>query len=234
SVMAREILGDQIDIHTGGIDHIPVHHTNEIAQTEAVTGKPFANNWLHNNHLKVNGTKIAKSLGNGFTLQDIENKGLSIQAFKLMVISKHYRTEGNFTWEILEAAQNRLNRWQALADLVWQVDQSSQDLDKSLILEKLQDDLDTPAVLAIIDAHFDEVEKDNKAPTKKTLATINELLGIDLVMPDIDKTVSDLLADRQQARDNQDWEEADRLRQKLLDMDIVVKDTPVGQLWSRL
>ncbi|MDQ5912858.1 MAG: cysteinyl-tRNA synthetase, partial [Patescibacteria group bacterium] len=98
SVMAREILGDTIDIHTGGIDHIPVHHTNEIAQTEAVTGKKFSNFWIHANHIKVDGTKMSKSLGNIHTLQDILDKGFGLQAFKLVVLSKHYRTEGNFTW----------------------------------------------------------------------------------------------------------------------------------------
>ena len=108
SVMAREILGDQIDIHTGGIDHIPVHHTNEIAQTEAVTGKTFSTYWVHNNHLKVDGEKMAKSLGNIYTLKDITDRGFSLEAFKLTILSKHYRTEGNFTWDILEASNNRL------------------------------------------------------------------------------------------------------------------------------
>ncbi|HSH55871.1 MAG TPA: cysteine--tRNA ligase, partial [Candidatus Limnocylindrales bacterium] len=115
SVIARKTLGDQIDIHTGGIDHIPVHHTNEIAQTEALTGKPFASFWMHNNHLKVDGGKMSKSLGTIYTLQDILDKGYGLDAFKLFVLGKQYRTEGNFTWEHLTAAQQRLNHWYQIA-----------------------------------------------------------------------------------------------------------------------
>ena len=95
SVIARETLGDQIDIHTGGIDHIPVHHSNEIAQTESLTDKQFARVWLHNNHLKVDGRKMSKSLGNIITLADITAHGAHPMAFKLAILSKHYRTEGS-------------------------------------------------------------------------------------------------------------------------------------------
>jgi cysteinyl-tRNA synthetase len=150
SVMARELLGDQIDIHTGGIDHIPVHHTNEIAQTEAVTGKhPFSQIWVHANHIKVEGTKMSKSLGNIYTLKDITDKGYDIQAFKMLVLSKHYATEGNFTWDILEAAQNRLNNWQRAGDLRWQGAGDGEP--NSSLLEILQNDLDTPSAMSRID-----------------------------------------------------------------------------------
>ena len=93
SVIARETLGDQLDIHAGGIDHIPVHHTNEIAQTETVTGKTFSQFWVHNNHLKVDGSKMAKSTGNIYTLQTIIDRGYSLDAFKLFALGKHYTTE---------------------------------------------------------------------------------------------------------------------------------------------
>ena len=111
STIARETLGDTIDIHTGGIDHIPVHHVNEIAQSESLTGQQFSQIWLHNNHIKVDGRKMSKSLGNIITLSDITARGFSPMAFKLAILSKHYQTEGNFTWEILEAAQARLDHW---------------------------------------------------------------------------------------------------------------------------
>lgn len=121
SVIARETLGDQIDIHTGGIDHIPVHHTNEIAQTESVTGKQFAQIWLHNNHIKVDGHKMSKSLKNIITLDDILDHGFSPAAFKVAVLSKHFQTEGNFTWEIMKSANQRYKNWQRAASLRHQI-----------------------------------------------------------------------------------------------------------------
>ncbi|HMH69815.1 MAG TPA: hypothetical protein VK502_00280, partial [Candidatus Saccharimonadales bacterium] len=98
SAMAMSILGPTIDIHTGGIDHIPVHHTNEIAQSEAASGKEFSHFWIHNNHLKANGTKISKSLGNGYTLQDLEERGFTPLDFRMFVLQGQYSNEGNFTF----------------------------------------------------------------------------------------------------------------------------------------
>lgn len=226
SVMARELLGDQIDIHSGGIDHIPVHHTNEIAQTEAITGKKFSSFWVHANHIKVNGTKISKSLGNGFTLKDITDKGFDLRAFKLMVLSKHYRTEGNFTWKILEAAQNRLKNWQACADLRWQAEQGNDPLE---IASTLQDDLDTPAAIALIDQYFDSIQ----APSQNSLEQIRDLLGINLLKDDISAEQKQLIKDRQAARDSKDWAKSDELRGELEKQGLAVRDTESGQIWSR-
>lgn len=244
SVMARELLGDQIDIHTGGIDHIPVHHTNEIAQTEAVTEQPFSQFWVHANHLKVNGTKISKSLGNSYNLQDITDKGYDLQAFKLLVLSKHYRTEGNFTWEILEAAQNRLRRWQAAADMLWQSNMANPDQEPlnaqqyaERILGALQDDLNTPTAISTIDEAIDHVEQGSFSP--KTLevlfAAIKTYLGIDLLAgkTDISDTQKELLTQRQTARDNKDWAASDEIRDQLLADNIAVRDTSTGQIWTR-
>jgi cysteinyl-tRNA synthetase len=248
SVMARELLGDQIDIHTGGIDHIPVHHTNEIAQTEAVTGKQFAAYWLHNNHLKVNGTKIAKSLGNGYTLQDIVDKGYDIEAFKLMVLSKHYRTEGNFTWEILDAAQNRLNALWAWADLRHQPsrDDFPEELDQLFrdtiqgVRDSLANDLDTPGALARLSELVSYMENcaipgvEGKY-TDGTLATLDQLLGLNLSnRPDITAPQKQLIADREKARTDKDWAKADKLRDELHEQGIEVRDTEYGSQWSRL
>jgi len=230
SAIIRELLGEQIDIHTGGIDHIPVHHTNEIAQTESLTGKKLANYWVHNNHLKVNGTKISKSLGNGYTLKDISAKGYDLQAFKLTVLSKHYRTEGNFTWEILEAAQNRLKNWQTIADLRWQLPSSDKALD---ILPSLNNDLDTPTALANIDHYLEEVAGNNQSPPLAALETIRDLLGIDLLKDDISAAHKQLLKSRQAARDSQDWKQSDHLREQLKLQGLLVRDTEDGQIWSR-
>lgn len=243
SVIARETLGDQIDIHTGGIDHIPVHHTNEIAQTESITGKQFSQFWIHNNHLKVNGTKIAKSLGNGCTLQDIVNKGYSINAFKLMVLSKHYRTEGNFTWDILEASNNRLKEWQAIADMRWQVSSvnaqvNEVDMAKDAILAPLSDDLNTPLAIKNVEdslKHF-YVNYPNwgKNDMDKLLSFIKELLGIDLAKPDITSAQKSLINDREAVRGTKDWNKSDELRDVLKRSGVDLKDTDHGPIWSRL
>lgn len=269
SVMARELMGDQIDIHTGGIDHIPVHHTNEIAQTESITGKQFSQFWVHNNHLKVNGTKISKSLGNIITLKDIEKKGYSLNAFKLMILSKHYRTEGNFSWEILEAAQNRLNNWQAAADLRWQartarhpelvsgsnsaeekilsqvqndnLDTPQESVDIISAAQRIQlaleDDLDTPLALSVIDELFNQIEKSSLNDSSEhdfitLLETIKNLLGIDLLKPDITAEQKDLIDQRMRARKEKDWAKSDELRNTLKEQGIEVKDTDHGPVWS--
>lgn len=233
SVMSREILGDQIDIHTGGIDHIPVHHTNEIAQTEAVTEKKFSSFWVHANHIKVDGTKMSKSLGNIYTLQDILDKGYDLQAFKLLVLGKHYRTEGNFTWENLEAAQNRLKNWQAVSDLRWQHIESNDEIFRRAqddVLKALSNDLDTPRAVAIIDGVF---AGDTK-PTNELLETIKKLLGIDLLEEDIAEDSKKILTERQKARNDRDFAKSDELRDQLKDQGIGIRDTDSGQIWYRL
>lgn len=242
SVMAHEILGDQIDIHTGGVDHIPVHHTNEIAQTEAVTGKKFVNFWLHANHIKVNGSKMSKSLGNIYTLQNVLDKGYDLRAFKLLVLSKHYRTEGNFTWEIMEAAQHRLNNWLRAVDLLWQQDRA---LDSAIeesnfedqILKALQDDLDTPKAMALIDRAVDQITElhFSKQIIDGLVSAIDKLLGIGLLSgkSDISSEQRELIIARESARQEQDFAKADELRNRLAKQDIEVNDTARGPIWSR-
>ena len=235
SVMARELLGDTIDIHTGGIDHIPVHHTNEIAQTEAVTGQKFSNYWVHANHIKVDGTKMSKSLSNTYTLRDILDKGYDLQAFKLLVLSKHYRTEGNFTWEILEAAQNRLSRWRAMFNRRWQLGiltDDQPDISDS-IKGTLQDDLNTSLAVSAIDMYFDDVDQAGAMPSRDTLHTIRDVLGIDLLDDDITDEQKQLIKDRETARAIQDWGKSDDIRDQLKEEGIEVKDTPQGTVWSR-
>jgi cysteinyl-tRNA synthetase len=246
SVMARELLDDQIDIHTGGIDHIPVHHTNEIAQTEAVTGKQFSNYWLHNNHLKVDGEKMSKSLGNIYTLQDIEDKGFDIEAFKLTILSKHYRTEGNFTWEILEASQNRLNSYRAIADQLWQpseqgtVDDAQINQAQEAVRAALQDDLNTPGALAALSQLESAIDTGGISKSSQTvfsafLQWIDSVLGLVLSQrPTISEEQQILIKERQEARDDQNWEISDRLRNKLAGQGIEIKHTPRGQIWNRL
>lgn len=253
SAMARELLGDTITIHTGGIDHIPVHHTNEIAQTESVTGQPFANMWVHSNHLKVDGTKMSKSLGNIITLTDIIEKGYDLNAFKLLVLAKHYRTEGNFTWEILEASKQRLNRWRQIAALRHQANDTLEDDDdkdaahdvNGVILasshamrEALQQDLNTPEAFSHLERAFDAIESANRQTLQKSalvglLEEINDLYGIDLLTstPDLDDTAKRLLVERQRARDAKEWGRSDELREQLRQTGIAINDGASGQTW---
>lgn len=254
SVIARETLGDQIDIHTGGIDHIPVHHTNEIAQTEAVINdaaapaeqyKRFSQIWVHNNHLKADGHKMSKSLGNIYTLQDLLDKGYDIDTFKLFTLGKHYRTEGNFTWENLEAAQNRLDNWRSVAALRWQTvpnfaTAEPNDLLQTApakLLDILTNDLDTPAALAFIDQLFNQLESTGVADEQTgqfatVLNTIDSLLGLTLSdLPDITDEQKRTIQQRESAREKKDWAESDRLRDKLLLEGVGLRDTAHGTLW---
>src|SRR3989338_11296644 len=110
SAISTKFLGERFDIHTGGIDHIPVHHTNEIAQNEARFGHKVVNVWMHNDFMTVNGTKMSKSLGNLYTLDDIEKRGFTPMALRYLFLGTHYRQKLNFTWEALEGAQISYNR----------------------------------------------------------------------------------------------------------------------------
>ncbi len=252
SVIARETLGDEIDIHTGGIDHIPVHHTNEIAQTEGLTDRPFARVWLHNNHIKIDGTKISKSIGNVVTLGDIVQKGYDLNAFKLLAFSKHYRTEGNFDWTIMEAAANRLKNWQTTAALRHQTHDTLDDDDKKhtehdasllatvgAIKEALANDLDTPAALAIIDQAFSSLENVsvdhiNRHSLVALLEAIKQLFGIDLIgtTPDISDDQKRRILERERARDIKDWRRSDEIRDELSAQGIRLNDTANGTVWS--
>jgi cysteinyl-tRNA synthetase len=245
SVMSRALLGDQIDIHAGGIDHIPVHHSNEIAQTEAITGKPFSTYWLHNNHLKVDGEKMSKSLGNIYTIKDIRDKGFDLEAFKLTILSKHYRTEGNFTWDIIEASQNRLNGYRAMADNVWQpseqgtVDDAQINATQVAIRQALQDDLNTPQALRALSQFESAIDSNGLAEHSQGAYTaflewIDGVLGLTLSKrADISSEQKTLIKERQEARDDKNWEISDRLRDQLLEQGIEIKDTPRGQIWFK-
>lgn len=244
SVIAREGLGDQIDIHTGGIDHIPVHHTNEIAQTESLTGKQFSQFWVHNNHIKVDGTKMSKSLGNIYTLKDITDKGYGIDAFKLTILSKHYRTEGNFTWDILEASQNRLLGYRKISALLWQGSSNVPLLPENYfehrrteIVNALNDDLNTPKALAILSEALAELSKQRLHTShveafRSFLIFVSDVLGIDLLVPDISKDQQALLQQRIAAKEAKDWPLADSLRDQLKSAGIAIDDTAQQQYWS--
>lgn len=243
SAIAMNLLGETLDIHTGGIDHIPIHHTNEIAQSEAASGKRFSNFWLHNNFLLVNGTKISKSLGNGYTLADLAARGFSAMDFRLFVLQSQYRNESNFTWENLQAAKNRLVSYQAMADLRWQAKdipaQSPDDIKNTLneIRHALQDDLNTPIALAALSGLTDNLpvlSTQNLEVFNDFLSKLDELLGLRLSeSTDIADEQKSLIAQREKAREEKNWTQADKLRAKLADQGIEINDTTYGPIWSR-
>jgi cysteinyl-tRNA synthetase len=247
SAMAMDILGETLDIHTGGIDHIPVHHTNEIAQSEAVTGKKFSNYWLHNNHLKVDGTKISKSLGNGYTLKDLEERGYSEMDFRMFVLQGHYRNEGNFTFDNLTAAKNRLLHWRNVAALRHQTPAEALDggTDNPAlaiiqeITQALDDDLNTPLALSIIDEVFSHLESNKLSELHhdefvQLLEAIDSLLGLRIIesTPDIDNSQKQIIVDRERERADKDWTKSDELRDQLAEQGIVVRDTADGSIWE--
>lgn len=243
SAMAMHYLGSTLDIHTGGIDHIPVHHTNEIAQSEGATDQPFVNYWVHGNFIQVNGTKMSKSLGNVYTLQDIVRKGFTPQDFRFLILQSHYRTEANFTWEALEAAQTRLKTLQAFADLRFQaIEQSlppvnyknlSQDL-----LEALQGDINTPQALETINqaisARPEQLSTTELTDFTDYIASLDTLLGLTLSnSKDITSDQKARIQERQKAREANDWATADKIRDLLLIDGISTRDTTDGSIWYR-
>lgn len=243
SAIAINTLGETIDIHTGGIDHIPVHHTDEIAQSETFTGKTFSNYWLHCNHMTSEGKKISKSLGNGFTLEQIVSQGFSPMDFKMFVLQSQYRTESNFSFENLKSAQNRLKNWQNIASLRWQVKGNDGTIPslatKQIILEEVNDNLDTPKALAKIDDIFSEIikanpEKLNHSNLLELLEFIDELLGLNLIAstPDISDEIKMKIIERNNARAEKNWAKSDEIRDELLSKNIILRDTPKKSFWE--
>ena len=244
SAMSMKYLGNTLDIHTGGIDHVPVHHTNEIAQSEAASGQRFANYWMHGNHVMVNGEKVSKSLGNGIRLQDIVDKGIEPEVVRLHVLESHYRSQSRFSWESLEAAGNRLQAYRAMAVRRWQPT-SQQGLSSDQLQEYRQTiqaallhDLDTPQALTTLSAlegaiDSSGISSDGQEAFVELLHWLDAALGLMLAaQADINDEQKQLLANRQTARDTKDWTKSDELRDRLLAQGIIVRDGQGGQIWQ--
>ncbi len=248
SAMSRKYLGDQFDIHAGGVDHIPVHHTNEIAQTEAVIGKkPSVKYWVHFNFLQVDGQKMSKSLGNFYTIDDVLNKSFLPRALRLLFLTAHYQSELNFTWQSLAGVQKSYLK---LLKLVAQLQQKSNQ-SKDLVISDhkyyqkffgyLENNLDTPKAVSVLW----QVANDEKLDDEVKLALLysfDEILQLQLkqakevlegIKGDSEVTltteVKELLKQRQQARIDKDWKKADSLRELLLTKGYRVKDSEDGQ-----
>ncbi len=247
SAIIHATLGEPLDIHTGGVDHIGTHHTNEMAQTEAAYGVELAKYWLHNEHLLADGQKMAKSSGNFYTLKDVKDKDFDPLALRILFLQSHYRSQASFNWETLEAAQKNLVNLRALADLRFQTNSSSSSLSagyfqerQEQILANLNNDLATPAALAKLDAIADELSQDglsssDLAKFNRFLEFIDQLLGLNfLESQDITSQQKALITDRETAREASDWKRADALRNQLSAHKIEINDTHYGPIWRRI
>lgn len=246
SAIIHSTLGDPIDLHTGGVDHIGTHHPNEMAQTQAAFGHPLARYWLHNEFILVDGAKMAKSKGNSYTLKNLVDKGFDPLAYRLLVLQAHYRSELNFTWESLEAAQNRLNKLEALADLKWQSAEVTNTpisfkYVKQAMLEYLQDDLNTPWSFAVLATELENSLEEAGFIPHQDLEVFQAILEfIDSVFalslssrPDITPEQKQLIAARETARRAKNWARADQYRRALAAQGVALLDTPHGPIWRR-
>lgn len=229
SAMSKKYLGDTLDIHMGGVEHIPVHHTNEIAQSEGASGKTFVNYWLHNEHLNVDGGKMAKSVGTAYSVAEIKAKGYDPLVLRYFFLQAHYRSKQNFTWKALDAAQSALNN---LRDTVASYDKPKIGCAEYEIKfeQALKDDFNIPKALAIV---WDLI-KDKKLPghaKKQTLLKFDEVLGLDLVSAKKEKIpaeVMKLAKARQKAREDKDFSKADKLRITIEEKCCIIEDIEDG------
>ena len=246
SAMSMKYLGETFDIHGGGTDLIFPHHENEIAQSECATGKPFANYWMHNGHINVNNEKMSKSLGNFFTIPDISEK-FDLEVLRFFMLSVHYRSQVNFSFELMEQANQGLNRLYT-AKMRW-VDMTGEgaptdemiklsEKTKQNFIENMDSDLNTAGALGALFefvriANFNLDNNAESADAKLAVDTLNELTGVlgilyrDMtVLPD---EVKDIAEKRVRARANKNWALSDDLRDKINEMGYAVEDTPQGQ-----
>lgn len=247
SAMIRATLGEQIDIHTGGIEHIAIHHNNEIAQSEAATGKrPLSRFWLHRAHIQLNGGKIAKSKGAVVYLSDVVEKGFHPLALRYLFLGAHYRTSMNFTWEALAAAQSAYAR--LIAQRLFITDEPGEISAEwqSKFIERINDDLDTAGALGVVW----EMIKDESISLPSRLSTLldaDRVLGLNIAIPDpaaralakleskdylnddeLTEQIADIVRCRETARSEKNWANADALRDELDLLGLGVDDTESG------
>jgi len=260
SAMANKYLGETIDIHSGGQDLIFPHHENEIAQSEAANGKPFARYWMHNGFINVDNKKMSKSEGNFFTVREIAQK-FDYEVIRFFMLSAHYRSPINFSSELLEQAQNGLERIYNCIDNLLYLREHAEDRDmseeekglenkllelKGKFIEAMDDDINTADAIAAIFDIVKEVNSSITANSKSSKAIIDfsyslirelgGVLGIAQKQKEdnLDSEIEELINLRQQARKEKNWKLADEIRDKLKAMGIALEDTPQGVKWKRI
>jgi len=255
TAMSMKYLGSTFDMHTGGVDLIFPHHENEIAQSEAYTGKPFARYWIHNEHLLVDGQKMAKSLGNFFTLRDLIKKGHDPRAIRYFLLSGHYRAKLNFTEEAMRSAEETVKGLRSfVAEMRAANSKGSNEKITKLLTdakkafeESMDDDLNTPRALKAV---FDMIKELNRlAPVSETdaryaldtLFSFDKVLGLGLSElgkvwhspEEAEPEVRELILKRESFRKEKKWKDADRIRDSLNKKGIKVEDTPQGPRWRK-
>lgn len=242
SAMSVKYLGEHFDIHCGGIDHIPVHHTNEIAQTEAAAGKKWVNYWIHGEFLVMKDGKMSKSKGGFITLKTLEDEGYDPLVYRYFLLGAHYRAQLIFKWEALDAAANALTK---LKDRIHELKDKAKE-DKGLredrivkywskFLDSLNDDLNVPQGLALLWT----VLKDSELTAAEKIelsGKFDEILGLKLLETEqgvLDSDIEELIEERIQARKDKNWARADEIRNKLDEMGIILRDTPEGTTWRK-
>lgn len=243
SAMSISNLGEQIDIHTGGVDNIFPHHENEIAQSEGATGKHFVNYWMHNEWVLVDQKKMAKSSNNFYTLRDLIKKDINPIAYRFWLLMANYRTRVNFVWEAVEGAEVALKRLYSLylgltspsAELG---DDSGQihEVYKNKFLEYITDDLDTPRALSILWDVFRDENMSN-ADKKATILDFDKVLGlgfVELKEDIIPEGILKLVEQRKIVKENKDFQKSDEIRKEINSLGYEVKDTNEGQKISKI
>ena len=236
SAMGYKYLGDHFDIHTGGIDHIPIHHENEIAQSKGFCGRIPANFWMHVDFLTVNGGKMSKSLNNLYTLSDLAERGYEPLVYRMFNFGSIYRNKINFTWEAMDAAKKSLIRlregYQKHAE--GQMSGNTEEIEqyKNKFLEAINDDLNMPVAMSIV---WEVVKNPNKSKDlAELLLEFDKVLGLDISKKiekeeiQIPQEIIKLLEKRKQARQNKEWAESDRLRDEIASKGYIIKDTKDG------
>ena len=233
SAMGQKYLGEQFDIHTGGIDLIPTHHENEIAQSKGACGKIPAKYWIHGEYLLINGGKMSKSLGNTYLIDDIIARGYSPLAYRLFNYSCHYRGKLNFTWEGIESANTSLIR---LREGYQKHLNGNSDISDEIIADMenrfhqaINDDMNMPLALSVV---WEAVKYPEKSPKiAQLLKKFDTVLGIkidEVQETKIPQEILDLVEERKQARSDKNWSESDRLRDLIAEKGYIVKDTKDG------
>lgn len=223
SAMSMKYLGKHFDIHTGGMDHIPIHHTNEIAQSQAATGKRFVNYWIHGAFLLNKGKKVSKSKGGFYTLSELEKENFPALAFRYLGLTTHYKKPLNFSLKNLESAKNS---YQRLKNIISEIKDNKKVNTKYLkkFEDAINDDLDTPEALQVLW----KLVRDEKAQGKlKTIKKFDEVFGLDLLKKEkleISENVKKLAEEREKSRKKKDWKKADELRRKINELGYIIED----------
>ena len=227
STIIHEELGEPIDIHCGGIDHIPVHHTNEIAQTFAAYGHELSRVWLHCDFITIDGQKISKSLGNVYLLSDLEERGFSPMDYKMWLLSGHYQGTRNFTFESLSGAKARRLNWRNRIALCYQREIVGDADVYEKVLEAVSNNLNSAEAFAIID---------NSVISLGDWKKIDKLFGLNLISdtPDVSEEIVDKIIEREKARAEKNYARSDEIRNELSLSGISLRDTPDGAVWEYL